>query len=1511
MSQAASSRTAKGAVVDFEKGNCGVGFVVNLKGCASRQVVERGIRALSNLMHRGATGGDARTGDGAGIMIQIPGAFFSSYLRGAGSLPPGEFRPGIGMFFMPADPGKAGRCRKIVDEISPAEGLPRPIWREVPVNPGILGPEAAENRPAIWQGIFALPPAGGEANELKLYKLRKGVESEARKNGLGENDFYVVSLSSRLLVYKGLLTAAQLPLFFPDLADPLVESALAAVHQRFSTNTRPSWRLSQPFRHIAHNGEINTLRGNIAQMKAREQSMDGNSLTGEMRALLPVIDATGSDSSCLDNTLELLVRGGRTLPHAAMMLMPEAWGAKYPIGPDQRGFFEYHSGLMEPWDGPAAVVFCDGLRVGAILDRNGLRPARYTVCRDGTMVFASETGVLDFDAGQIVEKGSLRPGQILMADLEQKRLLKNGEIKGYYSRRQPYRRWVEENKIALHGFFGAVDPVEPDFETLHFRQRLFGYTREDLRVILDPMASSGREPVGSMGNDAPPALFSKQPQLFYNYFRQMFAQVTNPPMDPIREDLVMSLMTFIGNRAGILSETPRNSRLIKLRHPFLSNEDLRLIRNLRLDDFSAVTLKISFPAGGKGKDLEGALEALCLAAEGAARENRRLIILSDRGLEDNEAPIPALLAVSAVNQRLTAGGLRTGAGLILETGEAREVMHFALLLGFGATAVNPYLAFETVAAMALKKELDKPSGVTQAMDNYIAALSKGLLKIMSKMGICTLRSYRGAQVFEAFGIGRGLAEKYLGGIPSRLGVIGLDRVASDANRRHVEALSERANGGMLLPSGGLYQLRADGEKHFWTPAAIAKLQQATRKNDYGLFGEYCRMSDDQAEQVFTLRGLLKFKKAKPVPLEEVEPAESIVKRFVTGAMSFGSISKEAHETIALAMNSLQARSNCGEGGEDPARYRRAEGGPNLCSAIKQVASGRFGVSAEYLVNASDLQIKIAQGAKPGEGGQLPGHKVNAEIARVRHSTPGVTLISPPPHHDIYSIEDLSQLIYDLKNVNPAARISVKLVSELGVGTIAAGVAKAKADVIVISGGDGGTGASPLSSIKYAGMPWEIGLAEARRILAENNLRDRVRLQVDGQMRTGRDVVIAALLGAEEYGFATAALVVCGCVMMRRCQGNACPAGIATQDPRLRKFFGGRPEHLVNFFMMVARQTREILAQIGLRSLDEAIGRPDLLETDNGISTGNDSELEALLRDNDRHPENISRRCTRSQDHKLEDAFDRNIIAMVEPRLKSGLPFAADFPIRNIHRSAGAMLAGRVAREFGNGGLAADAITCRFSGSAGQSFGAFAVSGMTLFLNGDANDYVGKSLSGGKIIIRPPAGAAFDPAANIIAGNTILYGAVAGEVYISGAAGERFAVRNSGATAVVEGVGDHGCEYMTGGRVVVLGDTGINFAAGMSGGLAYVFDINRRFDINCNLDTVDLESLTDPADIGELRGLIENHWRYTGSPRAADILESWEARLPYFVKVFPMEYRRALGRMSREDESTEREEPVHG
>lgn len=1496
-----------------ERGNCGVGFVVNLNAVKSHNIVRLGIEVLCNLLHRGATGGDKKTGDGAGIMIQRPRDFFLKAAGEAGVNLNAVEDYGVGMVFFPPAPEKHSSYAGIIEQAAREEGLRFLGWRDVPINKKVLGKTAVRDCPAVKQCLIGLPPDNDDIKERKLYTLRRKIEKKALTIDSGNKQFYIASLSSRLIVYKGLLMAPQLPEFYPDLRDPLMESAFAVVHQRYSTNTFPSWRLAQPFRHLAHNGEINTLRGNIAQMKARQDSFASDLFGKHPDELLPIIDENGSDSACLDNALELLINGGRALPHAMMMLIPEAWGVKYPLGPDQRGFFEYHSGIMEPWDGPATVVFCDGFRVGAMLDRNGLRPARYTIIRDGTMVFASETGVLDFKSGEIEEKGSLRPGQIILADLHQKRLLKNGEIKAYYSRRQPYRRWVDENKISLHGFFESAAPIMPDYKTLLFRQKLFGYTREDLRLILEPMAAKSREAIGSMGNDAPLAVFSEKTQLLYNYFRQLFAQVTNPAIDPIREELVMSLMTFIGNQANILSEVPQNSRLIKLRHPVLSNEDLYRIQNLNLPDFSTHTLKIAFPAGGKGKELERSLESLCAQAENAVRKGRNLLILSDRHLaESGEMAVPVLLAVSAVNQHLVAKGLRTDTGLILETGEAREVMHLALLLGFGATAVNPYLAFETVVAMANKDEMDMPMGITQAMENYTHALCGGLLKIMSKMGISTLRSYRGAQVFEALGISRELAEKYFGGVLSRIGGIGLEEIAAEANARYALAHNAPAGRHLFLPSGGNYQFRADGERHMWTPESISKLQQATRTNNYPLFKEFSKLIDDQAEHLFTIRGMFRFKKSRPIPISEVEPAGEIVKRFVTGAMSFGSISREAHETIAVAMNRLKAMSNSGEGGEDSERFRRPADGDNLCSAIKQIASGRFGVTTEFLVNANDLQIKIAQGAKPGEGGQLPGHKVNDEIARVRHSTPGVTLISPPPHHDIYSIEDLAQLIYDLKNVNPSARISVKLVSELGVGTVATGVAKARADVILISGGDGGTGAAPLSSIKYAGMPWELGLAETHQTLIVNQLRDQVRLQVDGQLRTGRDIMIAALLGAEEFGFATAPLVVCGCVMMRKCHENICPVGVATQDPELRKRFSGKPEYLISFFRMLAEEVRELLAELGLKTLDEAIGRTDLIETTDVINFWKAKNIDCSAI---RHKSKIwsapNRPKGKMQEDQLKEALDNRLIPLAEQAVGKNTPLNIELPVRNINRSVGAMLAGRIVRNYGPNGLSEDMISLSFTGSAGQSFGAFAVKGMKLVLTGEANDYLGKGLSGGKIILRPPEGIKYDPAGNIIAGNTILYGATSGEAFICGRVGERFAVRNSGATAVVEGVGDHGCEYMTGGRVVVLGETGINFAAGMSGGLAYVYDDNRKFDIHCNLDMVDLESLTHPEDIAELRGLIEKHRDYTGSAKAQYLLSNWEACLPYFVKVFPMEYRRVLGQMIREDEATKRQEPIHG
>jgi glutamate synthase (NADPH/NADH) large chain len=1378
-------------------------------------------------------------------------------------------------------------------------------WRDVPTDSSVLGEQALATGPVVMQGFVDGCGLAGEALDRKLYAVRKQIQARVLPLLPPGQIFYVASFSCRTIVYKGMLTGGQVSGFYRDLRDARYASAVAVVHQRYSTNTFPSWELAQPFRFLGHNGEINTLRGNLNQMQAREHALASDLFGADIQKILPVVDAGGSDSAALDNAVELLYRGGRSLPHAMMMLIPEAWGAKYPIGPDQRGFFEYHAGLMEPWDGPATVAFTDGRCVGAILDRNGLRPARYTVTRDGFIVLASETGVLDIAPENVAEQGALRPGQTLVVDLQTHRVMKNVEVKGLLARRHPYRRWVEENAITVQGLFGAVAPIIPDTATLLQRQRLFGYTREDLDVLLEPMAAKGHEAVGSMGHDVPLAVFSEKPQTLYNYFKQLFAQVTNPPIDPIREQLVMSLMTFIGNPANILSEVPGHARLVKLQHPVLSNEDLRRIRNLNSGEFRAHTLQAGFPAGSAGAALQAALLQLAQRAESAVYQGENIVVLSDCGLASDETPIPMLLAVAAVHRHLINKGLRTRVGLLVESGEPREVMHLALLLGYGATAVNPYLAFETVAQMAIEARLGAITSA-KAIENYIAALCEGLRKIMSKMGISTLRSYRSAQVFEALGISRNVVEVYFTGTASRVGGIGLDEIAAEANARWREAREPRQDQMPILPSGGFYKLRKDGERHLWTTETITALQQAVRENDYARYQTYAALINDQTHRQFTLRGMFAFKAADPVPLEEVEPIASIMRRFVTGAMSFGSISREAHETIAIAMNRIGGRSNSGEGGEDPERYTILPNGDNRCSAIKQIASGRFGVTTEYLVNARELQIKIAQGAKPGEGGQLPGHKVNAEIARVRHATPGVTLISPPPHHDIYSIEDIKQLIYDLRNVNPGSEVSVKLVSELGVGTVAAGVAKAEADRVLISGYDGGTGASPLTSIKHAGAPWELGLAETQQTLLLNHLRDKVRVQVDGQLKTGRDIIIGALLGAEEFGFATGALVCMGCVMMRKCHQNTCPVGVATQDPKLRACFTGRPEHLVNFCRFLAQDVRERLAALGLRSLDEAVGRSDLLETNEAVTFWKARGLDfsnVFYRPQTQTPP----RCVSPRHIDLGDTLDARLLEEIGPAIEAGDKIVTQSPIRNVHRTVGTQVAGRIARKYGHRGLPEDTVVMRFTGVAGQSFGAWAVSGQTLILEGEANDYVGKGLSGGRIVVRPPAGVGTSGDANTIAGNVLLYGATCGEAYIAGRAGERFAIRNSGAVAVVEGVGDHGCEYMTGGRVVVLGRTGLNFAAGMSGGLAYVYDEDGLFDTRCNLDMVDLEQMVSEADIAELRGLIERHAAATGSARAATMLAAWDETVPRFVKVFPMEYRKILGQMMREDEQTARQE----
>ncbi len=1491
---------------------CGVGFVANINGTKSHTIVENGIEILKNLLHRGAVGGDLTTGDGAGILVQIPHLFFAEHCRPLGINLPAEGGYGVGMIFMPRDREPFEALTQQVEAAVNSEGLSFLGWRQVPVDAGTIGGRAYEQRPTVMQCFIDGDGLTGADLERKLYTLRRVIEKKSAAISFTKGCFYIPSLSCRTIVYKGLFTAPQLAGFYQDLHDPGFVSAVAVVHQRYSTNTFPSWPLAQPFRYLAHNGEINTLRGNLNHIQSRESSLESALFGDDLAKLLPIVDESGSDSSCLDNVLELLVTAGRTLPHAMLMLVPEAWGAKYPMGPDLRGFFEYHAGIMEPWDGPAALAFSDGIRTGAMLDRNGLRPARYTVTRTGMVVFASETGVVDIAEEDLLEKGALRPGEILLVDFEAKRLMKSGEVKTLCARKQPYRRWVDENRITLRGFFSDVDEIEPDMTSLLDNQRLFGYTREDLQMILAPMASTGNEPVGSMGTDSPLAVLSEKNQLLFNYFKQLFAQVTNPPIDPVRENLVMSLMTFIGNPGNILSEIPQNSRLIKLRHPILTNQDLRRIKQFSSEGFRSVVIPAGFPANGDGSVLERELNAMCDLAEDAIAHQSPLIILSDRNLPADQVPVPSLLAVSAVNRRLVEKGVRTSCGLIIETGEAREVMHMALLLGYGATAINPSLAFESVAAMVKRGQLDRPMSIAAAIEKYIQGLAKGLLKTMSKMGISTLRSYRSAQVFQAVGLHREVVDRYFPGTATHVEGIGLDAIAAEANERWQTAQHPPPDAPMILGSGGHYRLRRDGERHLWTPESVHFLQQAVRTGDYALYKKYSALINDQQQHQSTLRGLFTFKPQTPVPLEEVEPVTEILKRFVTGAMSFGSISREAHETIAIAMNRIGGRSNSGEGGEEPARFKPLPGGDSRSSAIKQVASGRFGVTAEYLVNARELQIKIAQGAKPGEGGQLPGHKVEAEIARVRHSTPGVSLISPPPHHDIYSIEDLAQLIFDLKNINPDARVSVKLVSENGVGTVVAGVAKAHADVVLISGCDGGTGASPLSSIRHAGAPWEVGLAETQQTLLLNNLRSRIRVQVDGQIKTGRDVIVGAMLGAEEFGFATSILVSMGCVLMRKCHKNTCPVGIATQDERLRGLFAGRPGHVVNFLTMIAGEVRELMATLGFRRMDDLIGRADLLATNRAVEFWKSKGLDfskiffqpAVAAD-------LPRRQVEPQPSDIEDVLDRELIDEAAPALTAQKPVVIERPISNVDRTVGAMLSGRIARRYGSAGLPPDTITCRFYGAAGQSFGAFAAKGLTLHLHGEANDYLGKGLSGGRIVVTPYRRAPFDPSTNTIAGNVLLYGATSGEVYLHGQAGERFAIRNSGAHAVVEGVGSHGCEYMTGGRVVVLGPTGINFGAGMSGGLAYVYDPDQTFDDCCNLEMVDLELVVEPEDISELKTMITTHFQLTGSARAEQILADWEHSLPFFVKVFPMEYRKVLGKMTREDESTEREEVCHG
>jgi len=1475
---------------------CGVGFVANIKGARSHQIVRSALDLLINLEHRGACGSDPDTGDGAGILIQTPDRFFretvSFELPAAGSY-------GAGLVFLPYDAEARAACKAIVERIVSDEGQTLLGWREVPTNLTKIGKTAASVAPVFGQLFVgsvrptAEAPAitdGGASGfsridtfERKLYVIRKLIERATK-------DLYICGLSSKMLIYKGMLTASQIEGMFPDLSDPRVESALALVHQRFSTNTFPSWPLAHPYRFVAHNGEINTLRGNINWMKAREGLLKSAVFGDDLQKVLPVIAPGGSDTATFDNVLEFLVMAGRTLPHAVLMMIPEPWAGNPAMDPAVRAFYEYHSSLMEPWDGPAAITFTDGRLIGAVLDRNGLRPSRYCITKDDLVIMASEVGVLDIPAENIVVKDRLRPGKMLLIDTGEGRIISDTEIKQTLAAEQPYGEWLRQHLVDIENL-PTAHAERPDHQTVLRRQQAFGYTHEDLRVLLTPMALNGEEPIGSMGTDTALAVLSSKPRLLYDYFKQLFAQVTNPPLDAIREELVTSMGVTIGAEDNLLEPRPEACRQIKVDFPVLHNDQVAKLRHLPPGSpFRSTTLPLLYDPQEDGPGLERAMEQLCRKASVAVEAGVGVLILSDRGVDSHHAPIPSLLAVAGVHHHLVREGTRHKCGLLIETGEAREVHHIALLLGYGAGSVNPYLAFESLDDLIRQGLLPNLSH-NDAVKRYIKALNKGVLKVMSKMGISTLQSYCGAQIFEAIGLDRAFVDRYFTSTASKIGGIGLKEISEEVRRRHARAYGSTPSND--LQSGGEYQWRRDGELHLFNPDTVFKLQHATRSGQYKIFKEYTALVDDQSKARATLRGLFGLKRfGPPLPLDEVEPLERILRRFSTGAMSYGSISQEAHETLAIAMNRMGARSNTGEGGEDPARYVPDANGDSRRSAIKQVASGRFGVTSEYLVNASDLQIKMAQGAKPGEGGQLPGHKVYPWIAKVRLSTPGVGLISPPPHHDIYSIEDLAQLIFDLKNANPVARVHVKLVAESGVGTVAAGVSKAHADVVLISGHDGGTGASPLTSLKHAGVPWELGLAETQQVLLMNKLRDRIVVQVDGQMKTGRDVVVAALLGAEEFGFATAPLVVMGCVMMRVCHLNTCPVGIATQDPELRKTFNGKPEFVQNFFKFIAEEVRELMADLGFRTFDQMIGRVECLDfepaKDHWKAHGLDLSPVLVVPD---PTDDVARRNTYKQDAGLAHVLDHQLIEEAMPALDARAPVEMAFAIRNTDRTTGTMLGYEVTKRFGGEGLPNDTIRVNLTGSAGQSFGAFIPKGITLALEGEANDFVGKGLSGGKLIIRPPAGAAFVAEENVIIGNVALYGATSGEAFVSGVAGERFAVRNSGAHAVVEGVGDHGCEYMTGGRIVVLGRAGRNFAAGMSGGIAYVLDTDGSFALNCNIDMVDLERLDQPDEVALVRDLITRHLELTGSGIGRRLLDNWAAARQQFVAVMPRDFKR--------------------
>jgi glutamate synthase (NADPH/NADH) large chain len=1520
---------------------CGVGFVAHIKGRKSHDIVVKGLTILNNLRHRGATGADPLHGDGAGLLVQIPDSFFREEMAKQGVKLPKAGAYGVGMIFLPRNPAARAACVREIERAIVNEGQTLLGWREVPVDNSSLGETARNTQPVIRQ-VFVGAGRGSldrDAFERKLYIVRKSSGHAIRALGLANaHDFYVPSFSHRTIVYKGMLLAEQVGPFYKDLSDKRFISALCLAHQRFSTNTFPAWDLAHPFRFIAHNGEINTLQGNLNWIKSRQATIHSKLLGDDLDKIWPLVYDGQSDSASFDNALELLVMGGYPIAHAMMLMIPEAWAGNPLMDAKRRAFYEYHAALMEPWDGPAAVAFTDGKFIGATLDRNGLRPARYFVTDDDLIVMSSEMGVLDIPQERIIKKWRLQPGKMLLVDIEHGRIVSDEELKRDLAAQRPYQDWLDRTQIRLEDIPTPWEIPTPDTDKLLDRQQAFGYTQEDLKMLLTPMAIVGEEAIGSMGDDAPLAVLSNRAKPLYSYFRQLFAQVTNPPIDSIREQLVMSLVSFIGPRPNLLSpDSTEPVMRLEVSQPILTFEDMEKLRKASTftqGHFKSEVLTMCYPAEWDVDGMEPALAQLCADAEDAVRKGTNIIILTDRDVCATLIPIPAMLATAAVHHHLVRAGLRTRSGLVVETGSAREVHHFACLAGFGAEAVHPNLAFATL--MDIRDALPQKIDEKEIVKRYIKAIGKGMLKVMSKMGISTYQSYCGAQIFEAVGLSQAFVDKYFSGTPTPVEGIGLREVAEENVRMHRLAYSDAPLYRDQLDAGGEYAYRTRGEAHMWTPDSIAKLQHATRSGNFATYREYARLIDEQGEKLLTLRGLFKIKDSPaPVPIDEVEPAKDIVKRFATGAMSLGSISHEAHSTLAIAMNRIGGKSNTGEGGEDPIRYIPLANGDSMRSAIKQVAAGRFGVTTEYLVNADDLQIKMAQGAKPGEGGQLPGHKVSKYIAKVRHTVPGVGLISPPPHHDIYSIEDLAQLIHDLKNVNPASRVSVKLVSEIGVGTVAAGVAKAKADHVTISGHDGGTGASPLSSVKYAGSPWEIGLAETQQTLVLNKLRGRIAVQADGQMKTGRDVVIGALLGADEFGFATAPLVVQGCIMMRKCHLNTCPVGIATQDPELIKKFEGKPEDVINYFFFVAEEVREWMARMGFRKFEEMIGRVDMLDTRAGIEHWKAKGLDfsRLFYRPPAVPGVAIRQCE-AQDHGLAKALDHDLIAKATPALTGRKPVQIETRIYNRNRTVGAMLSGEVARRYGHAGLPEDTIHVNFKGTAGQTFGGWLAHGVTFELEGDANDYVGKGLSGGRLIIYPPKECPIVPEENIIIGNTVMYGAISGEAYFRGVAGERFAVRNSGATAVVEGVGDHGCEYMTGGTVVVLGKAGRNFAAGMSGGIAYVLDEEGDFTQRCNMAMVELEPIPEEEsaaaeaggngelethgkvqidhvgghDDATLKSLIQRHLLYTGSERARRVLENWAAYLPKFVKVMPLEYRRALSEMAQEKAQHEQPAP---